>query len=973
MFLSREVPPGRGRWGAGRRLTRSVSRAGALAAFLALLAGLLTVVAPASAQQAGVIAGRVVDARNAEPLSSAQVFVPELGIGTLTDLEGRFRITDVPPGTHSVQVETLGYRGKTVTDVQVRSGEVTTLDISLEFSPIAVEGITITAEAEAGSIQGLLNAQKNAIAVTDAIGSQQIARSPDRNVAEAASRVTGVTVLDGRYVYIRGLGERYSQTLLSGSPMPSPEPEKETVPLDLFPSAFVETIATQKTYTPDLSGEFSGGALQVENKEFPTQLTWNLRIGTGFNSNSQFQNNFFGYTGGSTDWLGRDDGGRRIPRVIQDAGYGLRGNRLPSDDEAAIKRFGTAFAEQLSQFAPQPQTTPGNLNGGFSVGARSGNLGWLIGASYDDRYYIVDEETEAKFSAEDFDPSLPEELRTPNVLYSFNSSVRRTVLGAMGNFSYLFSPTQQISLRTMFNRNTDNEARILAGANNEDLGGELFGERLRYQERELLWGQLSGKHELPLASRLEWRFVLGRATLDEPGLRETIYNQTFNQPDSPYFLEDVGESSRYFYSDLTDDEYNGGVDWQIPLGLGESAGGFVKVGFFTQHRDRAFAARLYRFTYPSGIIDRGSDPFSTAGAQGLDAVLADPDNIVGRNPAPGQVLLQDIAEPGDVYDATDERIAGYGMIELPLGSAVKLLVGARYEKYDLQLVTPAQDESSPLSSFSQGDVLPALNLTVALNPAMNLRVAASRTVDRPEFRELAPFQFTEALSLRQIVGNPDLQVAEITNADLRWEWFPASGEVVSVSGFYKNFQDPIEQVFISTASSGYSYQNADHANLFGGEFTFRKRLDFLGSFWERLFLSGNALISHSEVTVIPGGIFNPTNVKRPLEGQSPYVANVSLSYESPGGNTDLGIFYNVYGDRVYAAGGSGVPDIIEQPRQLLDLTWVQKLWRGLQVKIKAENLLNSAFLWEQEANGVVQVQREYTIGRTISVGFSYGG
>jgi hypothetical protein len=968
MFRYRfSLPSGGGR-GVGRSFGGHMSVLGPICAVFAVF---LLAASPGFAQDTGVIAGRVVDGRNGEPLSTAQVFIPSIGLGTLTDLDGRYRIPAVPAGQHELRFETLGYRGKYVTEVEVSSGQTTTVDVALDFAPIEVGAITVTADAEQGSISALLNAQKNAVAVTDAIGEEQIARSPDVNVAEVASRVSGVTVADGRYVYIRGLGERYSQTLFSGSPMPSPEPEKETVPLDLFPAAFVETITTQKTYTPDKPGDFSGGSLEVQNKDFPTQLTWSIRFGSGVNTNSQFQNNFFSYAGGATDWLGKDDGSRAIPQVVTDAGFGLRGNRLPADPEA-LKSFGTAFAQSMPQFAPEPQTTPANVNGGFSVGSRNGNFGWLVSGSYNSRYWIVDDEVEAKWRAEAFDPSLPDETRDqPNVRYAFNRNVRRVVLGAMGNFSYLISPTQQISLRTMFNRNTDNEARLLSGANNEDLGGVLFGERLRFQERELLWGQLSGKHQLPLDSKLDWRFVLGRATLDEPGLRETIYNQTFNQPDAPHFLEDVGESSRYFFSNLADNEVNGGLDWEVPLKLGPSDAGFVKVGFFNRHRDRGFAARLFRFTYVSGVIDR--DPVNTTGSQGIDAILSDPNNVVGSNPQVGEVMLEDIAEPGDVYDATDDRIAGYGMIELPLGGFTKLLVGARYETYDLQMLTPSQDATSPLTDLRQSDLLPALNLTFALNQEMNLRLGGSRTLDRPEFRELAPFLFTEALSLRQIFGNPDLQVAEITNADLRWEWFPASGEVLSVSGFYKNFQDPIEQVFIATASAGYSYQNADKADLYGAEIAFRKRLSFIGDFWDRLFLGGNAMVSHSSVHVIPGGIFDPTNLERPLEGQSPYVVNLDLSYVSPGGLTDLGLYYNVYGDRIAAAGGSGVPDIVEQSRHLLDLTWVQGLWQGLRMKVKVQNLLNSPFRWEQEANGIAQIQREYTIGRTISIGFSYGG
>jgi outer membrane receptor for ferrienterochelin and colicin len=254
---------------------------------------------------------------------------------------------------------------------------------------------------------------------------------------------------------------------------------------------------------------------------------------------------------------------------------------------------------------------------------------------------------------------------------------------------------------------------------------------------------------------------------------------------------------------------------------------------------------------------------------------------------------------------------------------------------------------------------------------MNLRLAGSRTVDRPEFRELAPFQFTEASSLRQLSGNPDLQVADIYNADAKWEWFPNPGEVISVGAFYKYLDRPIEQVYFAAASSLYSFQNADHGYLYGAELSVRKRLPF-SDFWNQFTLGAGMSLIQSKVTVIPGSGFEPTNTQRSLQGQSPYTVNASLQWQSSGGATELGAYYGVFGRRIEAAGGNGVPDIVESPRHLVDITWRQGLTRNLSMKLKVENLLDEPYEWTQEANGIERMQRRYRVGQSISLGLTYG-
>jgi hypothetical protein len=612
-------------------------------------------------------------------------------------------------------------------------------------------------------------------------------------------------------------------------------------------------------------------------------------------------------------------------------------------------------------FAPGSSSAPPNADFGFSVGNQTGlfgrTFGYLVAGTYSNGFSFRDDEVERKFRTSNFDPSIPADRRdAANVDYRFVRGLQTVRWGGIANFNLQLAPTHELTLKTMYNRNAEDEARRYIGANREDLGGELLNERLRFISREMLWGQLAGRHQVMGANRIEWRLAAARAGRDEPGLRETIYKRSFSaEPEAPFFLDDTGESARYLFSELTDDDLNAQVDWIAPLPWPGDGNAEVKLGVAGRNRDREFGARRLRWQFFSGSTITSLDSALNAGS------------IVGQVTGPNEFALTEIVEPGDNYTADDETRAGYAMVTLPFGR-LKAVVGARVEGYDMALQTA---NGAIRSGIESTDVLPAANLTYGLTDAMNVRLAASRTLDRPEFRELAPFQFTEASSLRQIFGNPDLGISEITNLDLRWEWFPGPGEVLSVSGFYKHLDDPIEQVFISTAGTAYSYQNAESARLFGAELGWRKRLGMLAGWLEVFTMEGNLAVIESEVDVRTGGIFQPTNLSRELEGQSPYALNLALSYDRPGG-TQAGLYFNIFGERIAAAGGAGVPDIVEQPRAQLDFALQQPLGGGVRLKMKAENLLDSPHVWEQSANGITRVQRRYTEGRSFSASLTLG-
>ncbi|MGD2044639.1 MAG: TonB-dependent receptor [Gemmatimonadota bacterium] len=924
-----------------------------------LVLALVAIAAPMQALQAqegetGRVIGRVLDAESAKPLSTVQVYIDDGSIGTLSDLNGRFVIDRVPSGRVSVTAQIIGYGTKTITDLDVEPGQAVNVDITLETSAVELDAVVVTAERERSSQVFLLDERRTSTAMVEAVGAVEISRRPDSDAADVAQRMTGVTVTDGKYVFVRGLGERYSQTTLNGSSLPSPEPEREVVPLDLFPSGFLESLETQKSYTADLPADFSGGSVKIETKDFPNRLTVRLGVSSSFNTSSQFHDGFLNYVGGKRDFLGFDDGTRDQPDVVtQLMGDPSSGQRLPADANQRIA-IGQAFQQLGQGFTPRSGDTPLNRSFNLSIGARSdifdeGEVGYFLAGSYSDSYALRENEIERKWRVSAFNPDTPENLRQPNVDYAFTRGTRNVGWGTVGNLTFKPNRDQKISLRTTINVSTEDEARRYEGPNREDIGATVRSDRLRFVSRVMFWSQLSGEHAL-FGTRLTWRAAGARATRNEPLLREAVYIED----DGVFTLLPIGESGRYLWSDLTDDDLSGAVDWEIPVDMLVD-GATVKVGGAYRNRSRDFAARRLNWRFLGNTVQDLDQALSTA-------------TIVDQVRNPGEFAIDEVVEPGDLYGATDERMGGYGQLTVPFGN-LEAIAGLRVESYSLGL----DSRGSTLQDVSQVDLAPSLNLIFKPRADVRFRGAISQTVDRPEFRELAPFQFTEATSLRQLYGNPELIPATILNTDLRADWFPQPGEIISIGGFYKRLENPIEQVFLAAASDAYSFQNAERAEIRGIELDVQLSLARLANMLDGLSMQTNYSWINSQVTVRQGtGGFEPTNLDRPLEGQASYVLNAGLNYATFSG-LEAGVFFNRFGKRLTAAGGSGIPDLYEKPRNSLDASFGFPIptASGARVKISGSNLLDSEYRFEQSANGITQVQQLYTVGRTFSVGLSW--
>jgi hypothetical protein len=929
-------------------------------AALTVLVALLPLGA-AVAQQSGTVTGKVVDASTGDPIVGGTVVIEGTKLGSLTSTSGTFTIRRVPYGQHTVKASGMGYAPQIVRGIAVANERPVALDFTLSTKAVEREAVTVVGKMDRQSENAALTARRRSAQVSDAISSEQMSRAQAGDAGDAMKRVTGVSVIGDKYVVVRGLQERYSSTQLNNVNLPSPEPEKKVVPFDLFPSSMVSRLTTIKTFTPDNPGDFAGGLVKIETKEFPEAFLFSSSVSTGMNSVTQGAD-AIGYVGGSTDFLGIDDGTRALPA---DIGAGRRQSNEAQAD--LLSRFSNRV------YSPRAATMP--MNGGFnlSVGDQLDAgfpVGVLFSGSYSGSASYREEEQRHPILQRGEDGR-----RDLRYAYAVRRSERSALWGGLLNLSAQFAPEHKVGFKAIYNRSSEDETRLVEGTYNQSTVGEIRYSRLRFVERALGSLQLDGEHKLTgvLDSKLDWRAAFSTADRLEPDNRSVTYFRSAG--DSTYaFANNFGSNNGRFFSDLADRETNVGLDWTIPLGIADEGSSRLKVGGLGRLRDRDFSARRFLFGTNSSDFDLLSR---------RPEELFTPDNVRS-----GAITFNDATAPTDAYAAREALVAGYAMVDIPLWETLRIIAGARVEHWDLDLdaINAVSGAVNPAlgTSRAQTDVMPSLNLIYRVNPEMNMRASVSQTVARPEFRELAPFRFDDYR--QSTYGNPALERTKILNLDARWEWFPSGGEVIAISAFTKHFTDPIEQFYLVGSGISVEPANADDAVVYGAELELRRSLEFLDESLASLAIGTNLTIVDSRVSFSEGefvevfdGIgttqYSPlvlTSQERPLQGQSPYVINATISYDRADWGTSATLLYNVFGPRLAVVGTEGIPDTYEQGRHSLDVSLSQKLPSGLQLRVSARNLLDAETLFEQRfADGETVVAERFITGRSLSIGLSF--
>ncbi|MBL7961568.1 TonB-dependent receptor, partial [bacterium] len=800
------------------------------------------------------------------------------------------------------------------------------LQISLEPEGIMGESIVVEAKADRAASSALLVQQKKAIVVSDAIGNEQISKTPDKSAGDALKRVTGLTVVGNKYVYVRGLGERYSNAQLNGIEIPSPEPEKKIIPMDIFPSGSIQNITVVKTYNPDMAGDFSGGLVKINTKEFPETFFMAAGVSSGFN-NASFSK-IPRYKGSGTDFLGFDDGARQRPNIPD-----FNGSTTNSQKALYNSRFQNIWSPTNRQVA---NNTGFSFSVGNSIGDQS-NIGFLASLTYSSDFNT---RTENEF--------FPQFDGTPSYNYRTTKGSYAVLWGALVDLNYKLNSNNKIGVKTVYNVQSDDEASTTSGFKNGSSGGDVRFTRLRYQQRALLSTQLLGEHQMNhfMKSKVEWHAAYSQADRNEPDTRQTAY--VLNESMDRYEAFGSSNNSRFF-SDLVDKEINSGVDWTIPMELIKNSK--LKIGSLVRLKDRDFEA--YRYAY-SNFADE-------VRAEQPDQLFSS-DNI-----ANGLVNFEDNTQPNDRYTANENSVAGYVMADFPLNNKWRFIGGVRYEQVmtELNSIDPTSGSANKQLSpkYTNKDFFPALNVVYSLNERMNVRLGYSQTTSRPQFRELAPFRYDDYR--RSTYGNPFLKASYIRNYDLRWEFFPLSGELLAASFFYKTFENPIEKFLLPNPGNPAGDPvpvNGGNATNIGVELDLRASLSHVTEAFKNFSVTANMSLIRSRLTqknaikVYTLGSDDPTlfspdfvaSKKRPMQGQSPYVVNIGLNYVNAVSCTDVNLSYNIFGKRIAeigtklndADGNKIYDDVYEQPYNQLDLTVAQKLTKNLKLKGSWKNILD---------------------------------
>ena len=909
------------------------------------------------------ITGTVIDNDTETPIAEVSIRVTDTQIRVKTDETGAFSL-GLPSGTYKIHASAPFYNTFVITDFQVSTGAAPApLHIKLTPQVVKLDAIKLPVRLSQSSERGLLEKRRRSSRIEDSISTEEISRLPASSAGEAIKRVTGVSIVGGRYVFVRGLGERYSNTLLNNVEIPSPEPNRRVVPMDIFPASLLASLQTVKTFSPDQPGGFAGGSVQVFTKDFPEELTMSLSMSSGFNTQATGEDGLT-YPGGSLDFLGFDDGSRALPNIVRDQAADLpireRGRFTPLGfTPAEIQEFGQSFANVWS---PERRQVPVNQGYKFSLGNSNkifGNkeFGYLGVISYGNSHSYGTQVRNA------FRLGLNETL-SPVTSYDVERSGNEVDWGSVLNTSLRFSPEHLLSIKTLFTHTAEDETRTWEGFN-ADRNTDMRSTRLRYVERQLFSGQVAGMHDFnfgepalqatdedpkPPDVSMEWRLTYSRASRDEPDTRENIYE---DRGDGTFTFRDVTHSGSRFFFDLEDDEYNARVDWKIPLG----AEGLFKFGGLLRDRSRTFDVRRFRFL-PADQVD------ATVNLSAPPETLFQIQNI-----APRVFELRESTRSTDNYLADQNIYASYLMLDLPITTKWQVMTGVRLESSDQTVTTYdpfAASRKEIEANLETLDWLPGLNVTYRLTERMNLRLAASRTITRPDFRELAPFEFTDFVGGRTILGNPDLERTQINNFDFRWETFPQIGGILAVSAFYKRFQKPIEQIVQPQAEVRITYENAEGANNYGLELEARQNLGVLTEALRKFSINTNAALISSQV-VLPEDVGIQTSSERPLQGQCPYIVNVSVGFEDPNWGISSAIAYNIFGRRLSEVGNHGVPDVYEQPHGQLDVSFSRTVANYFKFSISAKNLLDPYVHYKIGDATYL----EYKLGRAFSFGISY--
>ena len=922
---------------------------------------LFTVFTIAGFSQTAKIEGKITDSKTGQPLTGVSVSIAGSDKGVITNQDGHFIISINSVTPQSLRISSIGYKTKIIEKIESAPGQVINLDVVLETAAQMGEEIIIKTTRRQETAAALIAYQKNTNTVAQVISAESIKRSPDKNTSEVLKRVPGISIQEGKYIIVRGLNDRYNQTMLNGILMGSTEPDRKTFSFDIFPAGMIDNLIINKAFVPEFSGEWAGGLVQVNTKDVPAKDYLNLSVGTGFNTQT-IGRDFYTYKGGKLDWLGIDDGFREIPNALPvKSKFASLGRESKSELGKLFKNVWSAD-KAASGFLPEMNKSF-QLSGG--INKRLGNnskLGAVLALNYNQSIKRTDYLVNRLFTVQS---------DVADISYDYqDKKYRRDILwGGLANFTWQLGSNNKISFKNLFNVNATNYVTERTGKDFDFIpgaGANVRATELALKSNMFFNTSLSGNHNLAGSkTKLHWYGNFNILDQYIPDQRRIQYLQD-TAANAPYKLligasQSSQKSGSRYYGFLNDYNYTAGGDITQSFKLFKRDQQ-IKGGYFFQVKDRLFDSRPFAVYLPSdnpALILLPADKVFSPGNFGNGM-----DNKFGFNEISGDQYR---------YIANTILNAGFLQLENQFTEKLKATYGLRVENYDQVIGSMKQSDHRHLHKEVL-DYLPGINLTYQLNNKTNLRLSGSQTVIRPEFRELSDFAFYDFDLGATVTGNRALDRTKVTNADVRYEVYPRSGELFTVGVFYKYFKQPIE-LFYNPSSGGastFNYINADKAYSFGAELEFRKRLDFSEAFKNFVFQTNISYV-YNRVTK------NDANLDRPMQGQSPYVVNASLQYDVEKYDLTTTLLFNQIGDRIFYVGGNDFPPVTEQHRPLLDFQVAKKILKNAgEIKLNVSDILDTRNLFYLDINNnrkydkgkdALAIKRKY--GSTVSFTFSY--
>jgi hypothetical protein len=864
----------------------------------------------ANAQSSGKIVGHVTDSTFNAPLSGVTIFVEGTKKGAVSRPDGTYAIT-VASGVYSVRARYVGFQEMRYQGIRVGHDSVTRLDIVLSAADLSLDTVVVVASAHRGSQASVLTESRNSAALVDGIASEQMRVAPDATAGDAIRRVTGISINDSKFVSVRGIGERYNVAQINRASLTSTDPDRKAFAFDLIPSNLIDNLTVSKSFTPDQPGSFSGGLVQITTVSFPETFSGNVSVGGSFNSIAT-ANTFLRYSGGASDMLGFDDGTRALPAGFPDKPLGML--NLSPDQR---RTYGLSFANNwMTRQASAPLNASLSMNLGDAVTLFGNEFGYIAALSY-------------------------------RATAKHNDMVR-------SDFNLdgtpIFERVGTISFRNIFTQTGDDDVISLTGQDYDHTQDDRLTS-FHYTQRSVYSGQLTGDHVFQdiLGMKASWRLDLTASQSTEPDYRRNRYVRELGTSD-PYYasIADAADptSGGRFYSWLHERVVEGGLDLTLPL-----RGVSLKGGALLNTRTRDFSARVLAYRL------RGAD--YTILYSAIDTLFA-PSHI-----GPKAFELDEITNPSDTYDGAEHVSAGYAMADIPTEfgiGPVRVVAGLRVEHSTQQLNSGILGGGTVKYDRQHTDYLPALGFTWNPTAPLSVRLSASQTVSRPEFREIAPFAFYDFAIGTLVQGNPSIDRVVTQNIDAGVEYAPSAGETMAGRVFARRFDGAIEETD-QGSNSVRSWANAQSpAMLYGMELEVRKSLQFIGGLFSGLLATANLAVIHSRVNV--HDLTHGQQEDRPMQGQAPYILNVSLQYVSPVTGTSINVLYNRAGARLSTV-NPYTGDTYEQPRDIIDLSISHPISDRFEMTYKAQDIL--AHVQEFTSNGRLVRSNERGVTHALSI------